>query len=82
MSTIVVSVDPEDPIQCPYCGLKNMRPSTVYTLFRDLTDGDFVFVRLHDLGLVHVEMGRAQGDVVKDEESAFFKMVRVNDGFL
>ncbi len=44
----------------------------MYTLFRDLNDGDFVFVRLHDLALVHVQMGITQGDVVKDEESEFF----------
>ncbi len=40
-------------------------------------DGDFVLVRPHDLGLVHVWMERAQGDVMKDEENAFFKMLRV-----
>ncbi len=40
-------------------------------------DGDFVFVKPHDLGLVHVWMGRAQGDVMKDEENIFFKMVGV-----
>ncbi len=34
-------------------------------------------MRPHDLGLVHVWMERAQGDVMKDEENAFFKMLRV-----
>ncbi len=73
LSPIIVGVDPEDPIQCLYCGPKKMRPSIVYTLFRDLNDGDFVFVRSHDIGLFFVWIGQAQGD----EESAFFKMVRV-----
>jgi hypothetical protein len=45
-------------------------------LFKDFND-DFVLIRLHDPSLVFVWMGRTQGDVVKDEESALFKMVRV-----
>ncbi len=45
----------------------------MYTLFIDLNDGDFVVVRPHDLGLFSIWIGRMQGD----EESAFFKMVRV-----
>ncbi len=40
-------------------------------------DGDFVLVKPHDLGLVHVWMRRAQGNVMKDEENALFKMVKV-----
>jgi hypothetical protein len=28
-----------------------MKLSIVYTLFRDFNDGDFVFVKPHDLGL-------------------------------
>ncbi len=54
-----------------------MRPSIAYTLFRDLNDGDFVFVRSHDPSFVLVWMGRAQGDVMKDEKNENFKMVRV-----
>ncbi len=42
-----------------------------------LYDGHFVLVRPHEPSLVLVWMGRAQGDVVKNEESAFFKMVNV-----
>jgi hypothetical protein len=45
-------VDVEDPIQLPYCGLKNMIPLITYTPFRDLNVGDFVLVRLHDPDLV------------------------------
>jgi hypothetical protein len=45
-------VDPKDPIQIPYCGPKNMKPSTTYTPFRDFNVGDFVFMRLCDLDLV------------------------------
>ncbi len=41
--------------------------------FKDLNVGDFVFVRLHDLDLVPLWMGRVEGDVIKDEESEFFK---------
>ncbi len=74
---VVVGVNPYDPIQCPYCGPKNMRPSTTYVLFKDLNGEDFVLVRPHDLGLVPIWMGRTQCDVVKDEKSAFFKMVKV-----
>jgi len=74
---IIISVDPEDPIQCLYCGPKNMRPSTTYTLFRHLNDEDFVLVKPYDPGLVPIWIGRTQCDVVKDEESTFFKMVKV-----
>jgi hypothetical protein len=77
LSTTIVDDDPKDPILCPYRGLKNMRPSTAYTPFRDFNGEDFVIVIPHDLGLVHVWMGIIESDVVKDEENAFFKMVRV-----
>jgi hypothetical protein len=39
-------VDVENPIQLPYCGLKNMRFLTIYTPFKDFNVGDFVLVRL------------------------------------
>jgi hypothetical protein len=77
LSIVVINVDLEDPIQHLYCGPKNMRPSTVYTLFKDFNDGDFVFIKLHDHDLVPIWMGKTQGDVVKNEESAFLKMVKV-----
>jgi hypothetical protein len=70
--TIVVDVDLEDPILCPYYGLKNMRPSITYAPFRDFNGEDFVIVIPHHLGLVPVWMGIIESDVVKDEESAFF----------
>ncbi len=70
-------VDIEDPIQLPYCGLKNMRPLIAYTPFTNHNVGNFVLVRSHDPDLVPFQMGKAEGDVVKDEESEYFKMVRV-----
>ncbi len=54
-----------------------MRPLTAYTPFRDLNVGDFVLVKLHNLDLVPFQMGRAEGDVVKDKESEYFKMGKV-----
>jgi hypothetical protein len=54
-----------------------MKPSITYTSFRYLNDGHFVLVRPHDPSFIPVWIGRAQGDVVKYEESAFFKMVKV-----
>ncbi len=77
LSTLMDVVDPEDPIRDPYCGPKNMRPLTAYTPFRDLNVGDFVFVRSHDPNLVPLLMGIAEGDVIKGEESEYFKMVKV-----
>jgi len=36
-----------------------------------------VLVRPHDLDLVHPYMGKAKGDVIKDEKNEYFKMVKV-----
>jgi len=49
--TTIIGFDPKDPIKCPYCELKNMKPSILYTLFRDLNDGEFILVKPNDLGL-------------------------------
>jgi len=54
-----------------------MRPLTTYTPFRDLNVGDFVLVKPHDLNLVPFLMGRAEGDVIKNEESEYFKIVKI-----
>jgi hypothetical protein len=54
-----------------------MRPLTTYTPFRDHNVGNFVLVRLHDPDFVSLWMGRVEGDVVKDEDNEYFKMVRV-----
>jgi hypothetical protein len=54
-----------------------MRPLTTYTPFRNLNVGDFVLERLHNPNLDLLRMGRIEGDVVKDEESEYFKMVKV-----
>jgi len=54
-----------------------MRPLTTYIPFRNLNARDCVFVKPHDPDLVPFWMGRMEGDVVKDEESEYFKMVRV-----
>ncbi len=70
-------VDPKDPIRISYCGPKNMRPLIAYTPFRDFNVGDFVLVKPHDLDLVPLWLGRVEGDVIKDEDNEYFKMVRV-----
>jgi hypothetical protein len=54
-----------------------MRPLTTYTPFKDFNVGNFVLVRPHNFDLVPLWMGKAKGDVVKDEESEYFKMVKV-----
>ncbi len=70
-------VDLKNPIWIPCCVPKNMKPFITYTPFKDLSVGDFVLVRPRNLDLVPFWMGGAKGDVVKDEESEYFKMVRV-----
>jgi hypothetical protein len=47
-------VDLEDPVMCPYYGPKNLKLAPTYTPFKDLNNGDFVFLRLHDPLLVPV----------------------------
>jgi hypothetical protein len=56
--SIMSVVDLEDLVICPYCGPINMKPILAYTLFRNFNNGDFVFVRPHDLFLVLVWLGR------------------------
>jgi len=46
-----------------------MRPLIPYIPFKDVNVGDFVIMRLHDPNLVPMLMGRAESDIVKDEES-------------
>jgi len=70
-------VDLEDLIRVLYCGPKNMKPLTTYTPFIDLNVRNFVFVKPYDPNLVPIWMGKVEGDVNKDEESEYFKMVRV-----
>jgi hypothetical protein len=53
-----------------------MRPLIAYIPFKDFNVGDFVFMRLRDPDLVPLWMGRVKVDVIKDEESEYFKMVR------
>jgi len=45
--------------------------------FKDHNVGDFVVVRSHDLDLVPFWRRRMTGDVIKDENSEYFKMERV-----
>ncbi len=52
LSIVMDVVDVEDPIQLSYCGLKNMRPLTAYTTFKDFNVKKFVVVRPHDHDLV------------------------------
>jgi hypothetical protein len=70
-------IDLEDLVICPYCGPKNLKPPLAYTMFRDLNNGYFILVRLHDALLIFVWLGRTQSDVVEDDQNEFFKMVRV-----
>jgi hypothetical protein len=49
--TTIVGFDLNDPILCFHCEPKNMKLSIVYTMFKDINDGDFVLIRLHDLDL-------------------------------
>jgi hypothetical protein len=70
-------VDTKDLVQLPYCGPKNMRPLIAYTPLKYLNVGDFMLVRPHETDFVIVRMGRAEGDVVKDEDNEYFKMVKV-----
>jgi len=46
-------------------------------LFRDINNGDFVLVKLHDLFLVLIWLGRTQNDVVKDNQNELFKMLKM-----
>jgi hypothetical protein len=70
-------IDPEDRIQIPYCGPNNTKPLIAYMPFRDLNVGDFVFMRSHDPSFVPLWMERTKGDVIKDEKTEYFKMVKV-----
>jgi hypothetical protein len=59
----IVDVDCKDRIITPYCGPKTMWPSlkiVAYILFWDLGPGDFILVRLVDLELCPMWMGRAK----------------------
>ncbi len=77
---IVVDVDPEDPIILPYCDPKNMHPSLstiAYTPFHDLFVGNLIFVWHVDLTVYPMWMGRAESDVVRDQENENYKNVYV-----
>jgi hypothetical protein len=77
---IVVDVDPKDPIILPYYDPKNMHPSlstTTYTPFHDLFVGHLIFVRLVDFIVYPMWMGRAESDVVRDQENENYKNVYV-----
>jgi len=70
-------VDLEDLVIHPYYGPKNLRLAPTYTPFRNINNGNFVLVRLHNPFLVLVWLGRTHSDVVKDDQNEFFKMMRV-----
>jgi hypothetical protein len=53
-----------------------MRPLIAYTPFRNFNVGNFVLVRPRDIDLVPLWMGKVEVDVIKDEKSEYFKMVR------
>ncbi len=77
-------INSKDLVICPYCGPMNLKwfPHTPYleisyTLFKNFNNEDFVFVKVHDIFLVLVWLGRTHSDVVKDDQNEFFKMMRV-----
>jgi hypothetical protein len=70
-------VDLEDLVIHLYCGPKNLKLVPAYTPLRNLNNGNFVFVRLHDPFLVLVWSRKTHSDVVKDDQNEFFKMVKV-----
>jgi hypothetical protein len=47
-------VDLEDPLIFPYYGPKNLKLALTYTPFRNLNNGDFVLMRLHDPFIVPI----------------------------
>jgi hypothetical protein len=54
-----------------------LKPIIAYTPFKNFNDGNFVLVRSHDLDLVMLWTKRAEGDVIKDNDIEYFKVVRV-----
>ncbi len=36
-----------------------------------------MLVKSHDPNFVHLYMGKVEGDIIKDEDSEYFKMVKV-----
>ncbi len=66
-------VDLENPVICPYCGPKNLKPIPTYTPFRNINSGDFVLMKPCDPFLILVWLGRTHSDVVKDDPNEFSK---------
>ncbi len=58
-------------------GLKTLKHAPTYTSSKDLKNGIFFFMRLHDPIFILVQMGITQSDVVKDDQNENFKMVKV-----
>jgi hypothetical protein len=58
-------------------GLKNLKHAPTYTSSKDLKNGNFVFMRLHDPIFILVQMERTQSDVIKDGQNENFKTVKV-----
>jgi hypothetical protein len=48
-----------------------------YTPFKDLSVGDFVLVRPHNPNLIPLLIRKLKGDDIKEEESEYFEMVKV-----
>jgi hypothetical protein len=76
----VVDVDLKDLVILPYCGLRSMCLSLntiAYKFFCDLFVGNFVLVWPVDPTIYLVWMGRAESDVVKDQENENYRKVYV-----
>ncbi len=54
LSSTTLVIDSNDSIIHPYYGPNNLKKVLTYTLFRDINNGDFIFVRPHDPFLVPI----------------------------
>jgi hypothetical protein len=81
----IIDFDPEDLFILPYFGISSMRPSLsiiTYTPLCDLFVGNFVLLWLANLIIYTMWMGRAESDVVRDQENENYKKVYVQWWFL
>ncbi len=76
----IIDFDLEDPIIFPYCDPRSMCPSlniTTYTPLCDLFVGNFVLLWPTNPIVYLVWMGRAESDVVRDQENENYRKVYV-----
>jgi hypothetical protein len=76
----IINVDLENPMILPYYGPKSMHPFlniNTYTFICDFFVGNFVFVQSTDPIVYPMWMGKAESDVVKDQDNANYRKVYV-----